>query len=126
MTSEPADHKVVAPSGATPQTTITLRVAEARVEDIGHAIARLASADLVRLGARPGDVLKITGRTVAVVRAEPNTDADQEGNRSDLADQADSVVGIRRVDRGPAVLGEVLFENLDQLLVVVDYQQRTG
>jgi transitional endoplasmic reticulum ATPase len=49
--------------------TATLRVAEARVEDIGHAIARLASDDLVRISARVGDVLKITGRTVAVARA---------------------------------------------------------
>ncbi len=30
--------------------TLTLRVAEARVEDIGHAVARLAPADLVRMG----------------------------------------------------------------------------
>ena len=50
--------------------TVTLRVAEARVEDVGHAIARLAPADLLRIGARPGDVLKITGGTVAVGRAE--------------------------------------------------------
>jgi transitional endoplasmic reticulum ATPase len=50
--------------------TVTLRVAEARVEDIGHAIARLAPADLRRLGARAGDVLKISGGTVAVGRAE--------------------------------------------------------
>ena len=50
--------------------TVTLRVAEARVEDIGHAIARLAPADLQRLGARAGDVLKISGGTVAVGRAE--------------------------------------------------------
>ena len=50
--------------------TVTLRVAEARVEDIGHAIARLAPADLQRLGARAGDVLKIIGGTVAVGRAE--------------------------------------------------------
>jgi transitional endoplasmic reticulum ATPase len=49
---------------------LTLRVAEARVEDIGHAIARLAPADLLRLGARAGDVLKITGGTAAVARAE--------------------------------------------------------
>ncbi len=33
--------------------TITLRVAEARVEDIAHAIARLAPVDLERIGARP-------------------------------------------------------------------------
>jgi transitional endoplasmic reticulum ATPase len=50
--------------------TVTLRVGEARVEDIGHAIARLAPADLMRLGLRPGDVVKITGRTMAVARAE--------------------------------------------------------
>jgi transitional endoplasmic reticulum ATPase len=46
-----------------------LRVAEARVEDVGHAIARLAAADLARIGARPDDVLKIVGRTPAVARA---------------------------------------------------------
>ncbi len=50
--------------------TVTLRVAEARVEDIGHALARLAPADLTRIGARVGDVLKITGATVSVARAE--------------------------------------------------------
>ena len=50
--------------------TVTLRVAEARVEDVGHAIARLARADLDRIGAKPGDVLKITGSTTCVARAE--------------------------------------------------------
>jgi transitional endoplasmic reticulum ATPase len=50
-------------------------VAEARVEDIGHAIARLAPADLTRIGARPGDVLKVTGRTVAVARADRSDDS---------------------------------------------------
>ncbi len=53
-----------------PLATITLRVAEARVEDVGHAIARLAPADLRRIGARAGDILKITGGTMAVGRAE--------------------------------------------------------
>ena len=50
-------------------TTVTLRVAEARVEDIGHALARLAPDDLARIGARAGDVLKITGTTFCVARA---------------------------------------------------------
>ena len=50
--------------------TLTLRVAEARVEDVGRAIARLAPADLARIGARPGDVVKITGSTSSVARAE--------------------------------------------------------
>ena len=36
----------------------------------GHAVARLAPGDFARLGARPGDIVKITGRTVAVARAE--------------------------------------------------------
>jgi transitional endoplasmic reticulum ATPase len=54
--------------------TLTLRVAEARVEDIGHAIARLSPADLQRLGARAGEVVKITGGTVAVGRAELSDD----------------------------------------------------
>jgi formylmethanofuran dehydrogenase subunit D len=58
--------------------TLTLRVAEARVEDIAHAIARMSPADLDRIGARPGDILKITGRTVAVARAAAG-DAAQDG-----------------------------------------------
>ncbi len=51
-------------------TVITLRVAEAHVEDIGRAVARLAPADLMRIGVRAGEVLKITGSTIAVARAE--------------------------------------------------------
>jgi transitional endoplasmic reticulum ATPase len=54
---------------------LTLRVAEARVEDVGHAIARLAPADLERMGGRAGDVLKITGGMVGVGRAELSDDA---------------------------------------------------
>ena len=34
---------------------VTLRVAEARVEDIGRALARLAASDLVKIGSRPGE-----------------------------------------------------------------------
>src|ERR1700694_2161861 len=67
MTASSGDPRV---SSSPTAAAATLRVAEARVEDIGHAIARLAPADLVRIGSRPGDILKITGRTVAVARAE--------------------------------------------------------
>src|SRR5438045_8693064 len=52
--------------------SITLRVAEARVEDLGHAIARLAPADLARLGARPGAIVKVSGRSVSVARTQPS------------------------------------------------------
>jgi transitional endoplasmic reticulum ATPase len=58
--------------------TLTLRVAESRVEDVGHAIARLAPTDLRRLGARAGDVLKITGGTLGVARADVS-DEQHEG-----------------------------------------------
>jgi transitional endoplasmic reticulum ATPase len=58
------------PTAVTASVAVTLRVAEARVEDIGHAVARLAPADLVRIGARPGDILKITAGMSAVARAE--------------------------------------------------------
>jgi transitional endoplasmic reticulum ATPase len=74
MTTSSGDPRASAPAlRLKPDTTasaMALRVAEARVEDIGHAIARLAPDDLVRIGARPGDILQITGRTVAVARAE--------------------------------------------------------
>ena len=74
MTTPPGDRAPV-PMPTALAAAVTLRVAEARVEDIGHAIARLAPADLTRIGARPGDVLKITGRTVAVARAERSDDS---------------------------------------------------
>jgi transitional endoplasmic reticulum ATPase len=54
--------------------TLNLRVTEARVDDVGHALARLAPADLHRLGVRVGDVLKVTGGAVAVARAELSDD----------------------------------------------------
>jgi transitional endoplasmic reticulum ATPase len=66
------------PAISSAAATITLRVAEARVEDIAHAMARLSPADLERIGARPGDILKITGRTSAVARADVS-DAAHDG-----------------------------------------------
>lgn len=64
--------KEISPSS--PTRTLTFRVAEARVEDVGHAVARLAPSDLRRIGANPGDVLKITGGTIGVARAELSDD----------------------------------------------------
>ena len=69
--------ETAADADATPM--LALRVAEARVEDIGHGLARLAQADLDRIGVRPGDVLKLTGRTMAVVRAELADTGDGDG-----------------------------------------------
>ncbi len=64
-----AAHSTVGPVSST-SAALTLRVTEARVEDVGHAIARLAQTDMLRIGARPGDTLKISGSTTAVGRAE--------------------------------------------------------
>ena len=75
MTTSSGVHRASEPlATALAAPAVTLRVAEARVEDIGHAVARLAPADLVRLGARPGDVLKIIAGTSAVARAELSDD----------------------------------------------------
>jgi transitional endoplasmic reticulum ATPase len=56
-------------------STLSLRVTEARVEDVGRAIARLSPGDLQRMGAKAGDVLKITGNASAVGRAELSAEA---------------------------------------------------
>jgi transitional endoplasmic reticulum ATPase len=108
MTPDPTDQKL-APVSSSPQSTVTLRVAEARVEDIGHAIARLSSADLVRLAARPGDVLKITGRTMAVARAELSG-AGEDGviqidgtARSNCGAGLEELVSVTRTDHAHAV-----------------------
>jgi len=66
------------PTVASGTASLALRVAEARVEDIAHAVARLAPRDLERLGAHAGDVVRVTGQTMAVARAEVS-DAAHEG-----------------------------------------------
>ncbi len=65
-----ASHATSEGTPLNPVATLRLRVTEARVEDVGHAVARLAPADLLSMGAQPGDVLKITGGTISVGRAE--------------------------------------------------------
>jgi transitional endoplasmic reticulum ATPase len=72
-----------------------LRVLEARVEDVGHAMARLAAGDLLRIGARPGDVLKITGGTVGVVRAEVAEDSQEGVIRIDGTCRSNCRVGLQ-------------------------------
>jgi transitional endoplasmic reticulum ATPase len=62
--------KIAATEAACAAATLTLRVVEACIEDIGHASARLSQEDFTHIGARIGDVLKISAATVAVARAE--------------------------------------------------------
>jgi transitional endoplasmic reticulum ATPase len=74
---------------------IALRVAEARVEDVGHAIARLAPTDLSRIGARAGDILKITGATVSVGRAELSDDAHEGMIQIDGTSRSNCSAGLQ-------------------------------
>jgi transitional endoplasmic reticulum ATPase len=90
-------------------TSLKLRVAEARVEDIGRAIARLAPVDLQRLGAHAGDVVKITGSTTAVGRAEISEDGHEgmiqiDGTcRSNCGAGLQEQVTVARIDSEQAV-----------------------
>ena len=88
---------------------VTLRVVEADVEDIGRARARLAPADLVRIGARPGDVVQITGRMATVARADL-ADPLQGGViqidgaiRSNCGAGLQELVTVTRVEHGTAM-----------------------
>ena len=89
--------------------TLALRVTEARVEDVGHAIARLAPLDLQRIGARAGEVLKITGGTLAVGRAEFSDDAHEgliqiDGTcRSNCSAGLQEQVSVTPVETQPAI-----------------------
>ncbi|MFZ0296396.1 MAG: AAA family ATPase [Candidatus Sulfotelmatobacter sp.] len=89
--------------------TLKLRVAEARVEDIGRAVARIAPIDLQRMGARPGDVVKITGSATAVGRAEISEDGHEgmiqiDGTcRSNCGAGLQEQVTVTRVDSEQAV-----------------------
>jgi transitional endoplasmic reticulum ATPase len=94
---------------STSGVTVVLRVAEARVEDVGHAITRLAPSDLQRLGAHAGDVVKITGGTTAVGRVEVG-DESHEGMvqidgtcRSNCSAGLHEQVTVTRVDAEQAV-----------------------
>src|SRR6202047_1122471 len=90
-------------------TTLTLRVAEARVEDIGRAIARLAPAAIIRMGPRAGDVLKITGGSMAVARAELSDEAHEgviqiDGTaRSNCGAGLQAQVSVAPIEHGQAV-----------------------
>ncbi len=106
---QPADDPMtdIAPSSFA--ATLKLRVAEARVEDIGRAVARIAPIDLQRMGARPGDVVKITGSATAVGRAEISEDGHEgmiqiDGTcRSNCGAGLQEQVTVTRVDSEQAV-----------------------
>ncbi len=77
---------------------LRLSVIEARREDIGRGIARLDPDALKALGAAPGDVLQIEGKTSTVVKAMP-TFKEQRGREAIQLD------GVARTNAG-VVLGQ--------------------
>jgi len=97
------------PGAFPPATPLALRVTEARVEDVGLGIARLSPPDLQRVGARAGDVLKITGGTVAVGRAELSDEAHEgliqiDGTcRSNCSAGLQEQVTVTPVETQPAI-----------------------
>jgi transitional endoplasmic reticulum ATPase len=58
--------------GAPVDDRLRLTVIEARREDVGRGIVRLDPATLKEIGAAPGDVLEIEGRTRTVAKAMPS------------------------------------------------------
>ncbi len=88
---------------------LTLRVAEACVEDIGHAVARANAADLDRMGVSAGDVLKITASTIAVASARLSDDAEAGAiqidgtTRSNCGAGLQEPVKVARVEHAQAV-----------------------
>jgi hypothetical protein len=86
-------HAATEAAGAT--ATLTLRVVEACIEDIGHATAGLSQADLTHIGARIGDVLKISAATVAVARAELTSDENSGYIQIDGTTRSNCGVGLQ-------------------------------
>jgi transitional endoplasmic reticulum ATPase len=109
--TEPPNEMAGAVTEVTPSSfaALKLRVAEARVEDIGRAIARLAPGDLRRMGASAGDVVKISGNATAVGRAEVSEDGHEgmiqiDGTcRSNCGAGLQEQVTVSRIDSEQAV-----------------------
>jgi transitional endoplasmic reticulum ATPase len=101
------DVRDVASTSSAP--TVKLRVTESRVGDIGRAVVRLAPADLRRISAQAGDVLKIAGSATAVGRAELSDDGHEgmiqiDGTcRSNCGAGLQEQVFVSRIDSEAAV-----------------------
>jgi len=85
-------------SHKTPESneTLNLTVVEARREDVERGIVRIDPETLKRIGASPGDVLEIEGRTKTVAKAMP-TYKEQRGREIIQID------GVGRTNAGVAL-----------------------
>ena len=82
--------------GAPVDDRLRLTVIEARREDVGRGIVRLDPATLKQIGAAPGDVLEIEGRTRTVAKAMPSF-KEQRGQEVIQLD------GVARANAGAAL-----------------------
>src|SRR5580765_368293 len=82
--------------GAPVDDRLRLTVIEARREDVGRGIVRLDPATLKEIGAAPGDVLEIEGRTRTVAKAMPSF----KEQRGQAVIQLD---GVARANAGAAL-----------------------
>lgn len=75
---------------------LTLRVAEAFIEDVGRGLARIDQTDLARIGVLPGDIIQINGRraTVARVTTTPSHFSNQNIIQIDGITRDNAQVGI--------------------------------
>lgn len=53
------------------QNKYTLKVTEALIKDVGKAIVRIDPKDIIKIGASIGDIVKLTGKNIAVARVLP-------------------------------------------------------
>jgi transitional endoplasmic reticulum ATPase len=85
------------PEADTDDGTVRLTVVEARGEDIGRGIVRVDPDALKRIGAAPGDILTVRGRSRATVAKAMPTFRDQRGQAVIQMD------GVARVNAGAAL-----------------------
>ncbi len=84
---------------------LRLTVVEARRDDIGRGIVRIDPETLRKIGASPGDVLEIEGRTKTVAKAMP-TFKDQRGQQIIQLD------GVGRTNAGVALGQKALIKKV--------------
>jgi len=80
--------------------SIELRVAEALQKDVGRGIARIDPDDMTKMGVKPGDVIRITGKRESVAKVMPSFPDDRGKNNVQID-------GLVRNNAGTA-LGEKL------------------
>jgi len=60
--------------------SVELRVAEALQKDVGRGIARIDPDDMAKMGMKPGDVIRITGKKESVAKVLPSFPEDRGKN----------------------------------------------